>query len=374
VREPSLKYKARLWEKLESDKVKCHVCANECVIIPGKVGICRTRKNIDGEVFTLIYGSLISSGSLDPIEKKPLYNFWPGATAYSIASIGCSFRCQNCQNWSISQANPTDDGKNGYFDFEEAKDRRISLVEMTPEQLVKKVVKSGAKSLAYTYNEPLIWHEWIVDTVKLLKNENIKTILVTNGYSTPEASKELIEIGIDAANIDIKAMSDEFYKKMCGVKSVQPVLDTAKKFKSNGIHVEITNLIIPDWNDGRDDIKKLCDWVVDNLGKNTPTHFSAYHPDFKMPSMKRTPHETLDMAYKIAKDSGLFFPYIGNISHEEGNKTHCPNCGFILLSRRGYSFKEINVTNDMKCPNCTYNLKNDIIGEINKNPTNRFFI
>ncbi len=369
-----MKYKARLWDKLDNNKAKCHVCANECVIIPGKVGICRTRKNIDGEVFTLIYGSLISSGSLDPIEKKPLYNFWPGATAYSIASIGCSFRCQNCQNWSISQANPTDDGKNGYFDFEEAKNRSISLVEMTPEQLVKKVVKSGAKSLAYTYNEPLIWHEWILDTVRLLKKEDIKTILVTNGYSTPEASKELIEIGIDAANIDIKAMSDEFYKKMCGVKSVQPVLDTAKKFKSNGIHVEITNLIIPDWNDGRDDIKKLCDWVVDNLGKDTPTHFSAYHPDFKMPSMKRTPYETLDMAYKIAKDSGLFFPYIGNISHEEGNNTHCPNCGFILLSRRGYSFKEINVTNDMKCPNCTYDLKNDIIGEINKNPTNRFFL
>ncbi len=369
-----MKYKARLWDKLDNNKVKCHVCANECVIISGKVGICRTRKNIDGEVFTLIYGSLISSGSLDPIEKKPLYNFWPGATAYSIASIGCSFRCQNCQNWSISQANPTDDGKNGYFDFEEARNQRVSLVEMTPEQLVKRVVKSGARSLAYTYNEPLIWHEWILDTTKLLKKEDIKIILVTNGYSTPEASKELIEIGIDAANIDIKAMSDEFYKKMCGVKSVQPVLDTAKKFKSNGIHVEITNLIIPDWNDGRDDIKKLCNWVVDNLGKNTPTHFSAYHPDFKMPSMKRTPHETLDMAYKIAKDSGLFFPYIGNISHEEGNNTYCPNCGHLLLGRRGYSFTAINVTDDNQCPNCSYELKDDIIGEINKNPSHRFFI
>ena len=369
-----MKYKAKLWDKLDNNKAKCHVCANECVIMPGKVGICRTRKNIDGEVFSLIYGSLISSGSLDPIEKKPLYNFWPGATAYSIASIGCSFRCQNCQNWSISQANPTDDGKNGYFDFEEAKDRRISLVEMTPEQLVKRVIKSGAKSLAYTYNEPLIWHEWILDTAKLLKKEDIKTILVTNGYSTPEASEELIEIGIDAANIDIKAMSDEFYKKMCGVKSVQPVLDTAKKFKINGVHVEITNLIIPEWNDSRDDIKKLCDWVVDNLGKDTPTHFSAYHPDFKMPSTKRTPYETLDMAYKIAKDSGLFFPYIGNINYEKGSNTNCPNCGHLLLGRRGYSFTAINVTDDNKCPNCAYELKDDIIGEINKNPSHRFFI
>ena len=194
----------------------------------------------------------------------------------------------------------------------------MSLVEMIPEQLEKRVVKSEAKTLAYTYNEPLIWHEWIIDTVPLLEKHDVKTILVTNGYSTPEATKELIEVGIDAVNIDIKALSDEFYKKICGVKSVQPVLDTAKRFKSNGIHVEITNLIIPDLNDSEEDIQKICNWIVEILGKDTPIHFSAYHPDFKMPSMKRTPYETLDNAYKIAKEAGLYFPYVGNISHEEG--------------------------------------------------------
>ncbi len=367
-----MKIKARLWDKLDEGKVKCHVCANECTIMPGKVGICRTRKNFDGELFSLIYGSLISSGSLDPIEKKPLYNFWPGATAYSIASIGCSFRCQNCQNWSISQANPTDDGKNGFFDLEGYNDRGMSLVEMTPEKLVKKVIKSGAKTLAYTYNEPLIWHEWILDTAILLKKEDIKTILVTNGFSTPEASKELIEVGIDAANIDIKAMSDAFYKEICGVKSVQPVLDTAKRFKNNGIHVEVTNLIIPNWNDSQEDIKKLCNWIVDNLGKNTPTHFSAYHPDFKVPSKKRTPYETLNMAYKIAKEAGLYFPYIGNISHEEGSNTYCPNCNHLIFGRSGYSFTKIDITEDNKCPNCGYDLKNDIIGKSNKSPSHRF--
>lgn len=331
--------------------------------MPGKVGICRTRKNFDGELFTLIYGSLISSGTLDPIEKKPLYNFWPGAAAYSIASIGCSFRCQNCQNWSISQANPTDDGKNGFYDLEGFKNRRMSLVEMTPEKLVKKVLKSGAKTLAYTYNEPLIWHEWILDTARLLKKENIKTILVTNGYSTPEASKELIEVGIDAANIDVKAMSDDFYKKICGVPTVQPVLDTAKRFKSNGIHVEITNLIIPDLNDSKEDIEKLCSWIVENLGKNTPTHFSAYHPDFKIPSGKRTSFETLNTAYKIAKESGLYFPYIGNIRHEIGSNTYCPNCDHLIFGRSGYSFTKIDITAENKCPNCSYDLKKDLIGE-----------
>jgi pyruvate formate lyase activating enzyme len=367
-----MKVIARLYEKLDDKKVKCHVCANECTILPDKIGICRTRKNFNGELFTLIYGSMISSGSLDPIEKKPLYNFWPGATAYSIASIGCSFKCQNCQNWSISQANPTDNGKNGFYDLEEYKGRGIPLVEMSPEQLVKKVIKSGAKTLAYTYNEPLIWHEWILDTTKLLKEKDIKTILVTNGYSTFEATKELIDVGIDAANIDIKAMSDDFYKKICGVQSVQPVLDTAKRLKTNGIHVEITNLIIPDLNDSREDIQNLCRWVVENLGKDTPTHFSAYHPDFKMPSMNRTPFDTLDMAYNIAKETGLYFPYVGNISHEQGGNTYCPNCHHLLLGRRGYSFKKIDVTDNKKCPKCTYELNNDIIGEINKHPSQRF--
>lgn len=367
-----MKLKAKLFDKLDDWKVKCHVCANECTIFPDKVGICGTRKNLDGELYTLIYGSMISSGSLDPIEKKPLYNFWPGATAYSIASIGCSFKCQNCQNWSISQANPTDNGKGGYYDLQGYEDSGMSLVEMTPEQLEKRVVKSGAKTLAYTYNEPLIWHEWIIDTVPLMKKHDIKTILVTNGYSTPEATKELIEIELDAANIDIKAMSDEFYKKICGVTSVQPVLDTAARFKSNGVHVEITNLIIPDLNDSREDIKKLCSWIVENLGANTPVHFSAFHPDFKMPSKKRTPYETLDLAYSIAKETGISFPYVGNIHHEEGGNTYCPNCNHLLMARRGYSFKKIDIPENKKCPNCGNDLNKDIIGEINEKSSNRF--
>ncbi|MBD3341679.1 MAG: AmmeMemoRadiSam system radical SAM enzyme [Candidatus Lokiarchaeota archaeon] len=367
-----MKKLARLWDKLEDNKVKCHVCANECVIKDGKVGICRTRKNIDGKLYTLIYGSLISSGSLDPIEKKPLYNFWPGHTAYSIASIGCSFRCLNCQNWSISQAVPSEDGKNGYYELEAYKDRRMSLVEMTPQQLVKKVKKSGAKTLAFTYNEPLIWHEWILDCTEILQKEDIKTILVTNGFSTPEASKELIEGGVNAANIDIKGMSDEFYKKICGVKTVKPVLNTAKTFKDNGLHVEITNLIIPDMNDKKEDIEKLCNWVVENLGKNTPVHFSAYHPDFQMPSKKRTPHETLDRAYNIAKEAGLYYPYVGNIQHEKGGNTYCPNCNHLIFERSGYTFKQINITEDQKCPNCGHDLNDDIRGKINRNPKHRF--
>ncbi len=367
-----MKVKARLFDKLEENKVKCHVCANECTVLPDNVGICGTRKNIDGEFYSLIYGSMISSGSLDPIEKKPLYNYWPGATAYSIASIGCSFKCQNCQNWSISQAIPTDNGKEGFYDLKGYENHEMSLVEMTPEQLVKRVIKSGAKTLAYTYNEPLIWHEWILDTNRLLKKEDIKTILVTNGYSTPEASKELIEAGIDAANIDIKSMSDDFYKKICGVKSVQPVLNTAKLFKENGIHVEITNLVIPDLNDSKNDIEELSRWVLNNLGQNTPTHFSAYHPDFKAPSKMNTPHDVLDRAYNIAKGVGLNYVYVGNLPHDKGSNTYCPNCNHLIIGRRGYSFTKINITNEKKCPNCSYDFTNDIIGIINRENKHNF--
>jgi len=367
-----MKKKARLWESIGDSKVKCHVCANECLIMPGKVGICRTRKNFDGELFTLIYGLMISKGSLDPIEKKPLYNFWPGATAYSIASIGCSFKCQNCQNWNISQASPSNNGRNGHFELEGYRDRGMSLVEMKPEELVKRVANSGAETLAYTYNEPLIWHEWILDTVRLLKEQNIKTILVSNGYSTPEATKELIEVGIDAANIDIKSMSDDFYKEICAVRSVQPVLDTVKRFKSNGIHVEITNLVIPKLNDSQEDFKKLSDWIAYNLGKDTPVHFSAYHPDFKMPSMERTPYETLNLAYDVAKKSGLNYIYVGNIAHKKGGNTYCPNCNHLIIGRRGYSFTNLDITEEKKCLNCGYDLSKEIIGEISKNTSHRF--
>ncbi|MBY9018475.1 MAG: AmmeMemoRadiSam system radical SAM enzyme, partial [Candidatus Lokiarchaeota archaeon] len=234
-----------------------------------------------------------------------------------------------------------------------------------PEQLVKRVIKSGAETLAYTYNEPLIWHEWILDTNRLLKKEDIKTILVTNGYSTPEASKELIDAGIDAANIDIKSMSDDFYKKICGVKSVQPVLDTAKLFKENGIHVEITNLIIPELNDSKNNIEELSKWVFNNLGQNTPTHFSAYHPDFKTPSPKSTPLDVLDRAYNIAKNIGLNYIYVGNLPHNKGSNTYCPNCNHLIIGRRGYSFTNLDITKDKKCPNCGYDFKKDIIGNIN---------
>ncbi|MFO8020446.1 MAG: AmmeMemoRadiSam system radical SAM enzyme [Promethearchaeia archaeon] len=357
--------KAKLWESLEDKKVECHVCANECIITPGNVGICGTRKNIDGEIFSLTYGSMISKGSIDPIEKKPLYHFYPGTSVYSIASIGCSFRCKNCQNWRISQATPSEDGSSGTIDFENYRGGEMDLVEMSPEELVEKVKKSGARSVAYTYNEPLIWHEWIIDTAELLKKEGITTVLVTNGYSTPEASEELINVGIDAANIDIKSMQDEFYKEICGVPTLKPVLETAKRFKNNGIHVEITNLIIPDKNDSDEELKQLCEWIYENLGANTPLHFSAYRPMYKKPSKQSTPKKLLVNAYDIAKNVGLKYPYIGNVRDRRGSNTFCPKCGMVLIERSGFSVSLKGIENG-NCAECGYDLKQDLKGlEVN---------
>jgi len=321
-----MKKRATLWEKLEDNKVKCNICAWRCVRAPGKRGFCRTRMNIEGEMYTLIYGSMISPGSLDPIEKKPLYNFWPGATAYSIASIGCNFTCKMCQNWNISQCTPTENGN--------------------------------------------IWHEFIIDVAKLAHEHDILNILVTNGYSTPEASAELVKY-MDAANVDIKAFTDKFYKEVCGVPSLQPVLDTCVRWKKAGMHIETTNLIIPNKNDNLDDIRNLAKWVKDNLGPETPLHFSAYYPTFKM-SEKRTSYEILDKAYNIAKEEGLYYVYVGNMRHPKGENSYCPNCDSLVLGRSGYSFTKVNLKNGNICGSCGQKLPG-LVGQYNTNSKSRRF-
>lgn len=365
-----MKKKAVLWDPLDDKKVKCNVCAWRCVRAPGKRGFCRTRMNIDGEMYTLIYGSMISPGSLDPIEKKPLYNFWPGAIAYSIASIGCNFTCKHCQNWNISQCTPTENGKSGYFDIQELEGKGMGLYETTPEKLIKKVIDSGAETIAYTYNEPLIWHEFIIDVAKLAHENKILNLLVTNGYSTAEASTELVKY-MDAANVDIKAFTDKFYKELCGVPSLQPVLDTCVRWKKAGMHIETTNLIIPNQNDNLDDIRSLAKWVKDNLGPETPLHFSAYYPTFKM-SEKRTSYEILDKAYNIAKEEGLYYVYIGNMTHSKGENTYCPNCDSLVLGRSGYSFTKINLKDGNKCGNCGEKLPG-LVGQYNPKSKSRRF-
>lgn len=359
-----MKRESVLYDKLDNLKVKCNVCARRCIITDGNRGNCNTRKNESGILYSLVYGSLISQGTIDPIEKKPLYHFYPGHGIYSIATIGCNFHCKMCQNWSISQCYPNEDGSVAVCEDTGNRGDSYPLVQMQPEELVKRVKKSGCKLIAYTYNEPLIWHEFIMDVAKLAKEAGIKNVLVTNGYSTPEASDELVKV-MDAANIDFKAFTDDFYRKIVNVPDFKPVLNTAKHWKAHGLHIEITNLIIPDENDDHDQIISMCKWIKKNLGSKTPIHFSAYHPDYKMQNHNRTPRKTLESAHKIAVNEGLNYVYIGNVISSKGNNTYCPNCKELLVERSGYSLKTINllVKDDTNiCLKCGFNT--GIIGKV----------
>lgn len=347
-----MKKEARLYEPLPGGKVQCNVCPRRCKIPPGKRGFCQTRENINGKIYTLVYGSL-SSEAVDPIEKKPLFNFWPGSRIYSVATVGCSFACSQCQNWQISQAKPTKDGKAAIIEDGHTSWRggKFSLKTVMPEELIARVEKSGSRSIAYTYNEPLIWHEYLLDSARLAHEHDLKTVLVTNGYSTPEATDELAP-HIDAANIDIKAFSDEFYRQVCKVPSVQPVLDTAVRIQEYGVFLELTTLIIPGLNDSREEIGELVQWVLDNLGADTPIHFSAFHPDYKMKDRPRTNAKLLTLAWDTARDMGMQYVYVGNVRSKDGEHTYCPQCGAVVVERHGYALTRTHLAKDNHCAEC----------------------
>jgi len=222
---------------------------------------------------------------------------------------------------------------------------------MTPEQIVELIKKSGCSSWAATYNEPIIWLEYVRDIAKLASKNHIKTVLVTNGYITPKALREVLPL-IDGANIDLKGIRDEFYQEVCLVPSVKPVLKATKIMKHHGTHVEVTNLIIPGKNDSEDQIEELIEWILVNLGPSTPTHFSRFYPHYKMRDVPPTPVETLEKAYRLAKEKGLYYVYLGNVPGHQGNHTYCPNCGTRLIARYGFDIQEYKITSENRCPDC----------------------
>ncbi|MHC1592441.1 MAG: AmmeMemoRadiSam system radical SAM enzyme, partial [Candidatus Helarchaeales archaeon] len=310
-----------IYEKLEGSVVRCGICPWRCKLKPGQVGNCRTRKNVDGILYSLIYGK-ISSMAVDPVEKKPLYHFYPGHLIFSISSVGCNFHCKHCQNASISQVDV---------------DERM-LDERSPEEIVQLAIKRDCKLIAYTYNEPLIWFEYILDTCKLAHKKGLKNVLVTNGYITAEAL-EILAPHVDAANVDIKAFTDEFYQKIVGVPSLKPVLNSLEIMKKHGIFLECTNLIIPTLNDSPEEIERLSEWVLKHLGASTPLHFSAFRPMYQLTNIPSTPLKTILMACKNAKEVGLQHVYAGNVHAPEFENTTCPKCGELLIERHGYQIK-----------------------------------
>lgn len=280
---------ALYYEKIAEDKVKCHLCPHNCLINQNKLGICRARKNIDGKLYSLIYGKTTGI-ALDPIEKKPLYHFYPGSYILSLGTKGCNFACPFCQNWNISQ----DD--NAYTE------------EITPLAVARQATVGDSIGVAYTYNEPFIWFEFILDCAKLIKKQNQVNVLVTNGYVNLEPLEEILPY-IDAMNIDIKSIDEDFYKKICKAK-LQPVLEVIKRSVKN-CHIELTNLVIPTLNDTEDNFIRLVDWAYENCGPGVPLHFSRYFPAYKM-DLPPTPVETLKKAYNIAKKK-LKYVYLGNV-------------------------------------------------------------
>ncbi len=325
---------AMLYEKLSDNKVQCNLCNHRCTIKDGNYGICGVRQNIDGSLFSLVYDRIIAS-HIDPIEKKPLFQFYPGSRAYSIATVGCNFTCKHCQNFDISQ-------------FSREKMGHIVGDKMGPEEIVKEADSTGCKSIAYTYTEPTIFFELAYESAKIAHTRGIKNIFVSNGFMTPEALGEISPY-LDGINIDLKAFTDKFYKEICGGR-LEPVLENIKLAKKLGIWVEVTTLIIPTLNDSQDEIQKIAEFLKD-VDKDIPWHISQFYPTHKLTTLPRTPVETLHIAREIGLKTGLHYVFEGNVPGRGNESTYCYKCGELLIERWGYSIIK-NIIKDGHCPSC----------------------
>lgn len=320
---------AEFYTQLENGKVNCVLCPHMCLLNDGDVGVCSGRQNINGKLYSLTYSQIISM-ALDPIEKKPLYHFYPGSQILSIGPNSCNLKCKFCQNWRISQ-------------------QRIQTTYLSPRDLIREALDSRSFGIAYTYSEPFMWYEYIIDTCEFAKEHDLKTILVTNGTINPKPLENILP-HIDAMNIDLKSMSEKFYKDYSEgfLKTVLNTIETSYQ----KCHIEITNLVIPTLNDSDSDFQSLVDFIA-NISPLIPLHFSRYHPDYQL-ELPPTPLERLERARQIALDK-MKFVYIGNIMDEKANSTFCPNCGSMVIQRNGfYGFKIL--AKNGHCPDCGINL------------------
>ena len=303
-----------------------------CVIAPGKSGACRVRSNEEGEIKLLTYGSPCSI-NIDPVEKKPLFHFLPGSQILSIATAGCNLHCKFCQNWEISQGSPAD----------------VQTYSARVDELVALAVQKRCQAIAYTYTDPTVYYEYALDCSIKAREAGVKSVLVTAAYINKEPWRELCRY-TDAANIDLKALSDKFYREICEAE-LQPVLDALVLAREMGVMLEVTNLVIPGLNDSDADLKRLARWIAENLGVETPLHFSRFFPQYLMVDREPTPKDTLLRAKQIAESEGLKYTYIGNLSSETGESTYCPGCGELLIERKRYSVLKNNLK-EGKCSRC----------------------
>ncbi len=322
---------AKYWRKVSDEQGECLLCPHFCRIREGRAGLCRSRAFHEGRLTALGYGR-ISSAHLDPMEKKPLYHFHPGRSIYSIGGWGCNFACAFCQNYVISQQGPERQGG----DFH------------APEEVVDSVVRQGCGALAYTYNEPLVNFEYVLECSRLAREKGVLNVLVTNGYINPEPAAELLPL-IDALNVDIKCIEDDFYTRQCR-GTLQPVLDFCVQARKAGCHLEITNLVIPNLNDQAAQITELAEWVKQNLGEKTPLHLSAYRPEYKL-KIPATPRAVMERAYAAAS-AILPYVYLGNMLADHGTNTLCPGCKNVLIRRSGFAVQRVGVDEACACRQC----------------------
>jgi pyruvate formate lyase activating enzyme len=324
----------RYWHRLDDSRLQCDLCPRYCKLREGQRGLCFVRERANDAIVLTTYGR--SSGfCVDPIEKKPLNHFLPGSRVYSFGTAGCNLACKFCQNWDISKARAFD---------------RLQA-SATPQAIADAAVKTGSRSVAYTYNDPVIFLEYAVDVAEACRERDVKNVAVTAGYITEQASEEFFR-NMDAANVDLKAFTDRFYWKICG-GHLAPVLDTLLYLRNETkVWFELTTLLIPGENDSAAEMEALTQWVVENLGPDVPLHFTAFHPDWKMLKTPGTPLATLTRSRDIALQAGLRFVYTGNVHDFTGSSTYCYNCGEILIGRDWYELSTWNLTHDGACQFC----------------------
>jgi pyruvate formate lyase activating enzyme len=325
---------ALFYQAGSENKVVCNLCSHHCSIKPGKRGICGVRENRDGILYSLVYGQLVAENT-DPIEKKPLFHFLPGSRSYSISTVGCNFHCLHCQNYNISQSPHLNEG-------------RIAGTARTPEEVVASAEKSGCQSISYTYVEPTIFYEFARDCSVLAHDKGIQNVFVSNGYMTPEVTRDLAPL-LDGINIDVKAFTDDFYKKVCKAR-LQPVLDTVALMHELGVWVEVTTLLIPGLNDSPDELQEIARFIK-GVDPAIPWHVTAFHPTYKLTDRNQTPVETLQKARDIGLAEGLRYVYEGNVPGLGGENTFCPACGAEIISRYGFSITGVRVDQG-KCSQC----------------------
>jgi pyruvate formate lyase activating enzyme len=323
---------AMFYRKVDGQNLQCLLCPRKCLIADGKRGFCRNRENQEGTLYTLVYGrpAVVDIG---PIEKAPLYHFIPGHFRLCLTNASCNLRCRHCQNWHLSQKS-----------FEE-----LDHYSYSPSEIVREVKKQGLNSVSFTYTEPTVYYEYLYDISTLAKERGIKTSIVSNGYISREPLLKLLTV-LDAVKIDLKGFSEEFYKEVCSA-TLKPVLDSLLTVKKENIWLEIVNLVIPTLNDNPKMIDEMCRWIKENLGMDTPLHFTRFFPNYKLNHLSPTPISTLESSYEIAKKNGLRYVYIGNVPDHIYNSTFCPFCKQKVIQRNHFEILEMNIVNG-RCKFC----------------------